>query len=250
MLLEHGCLIKNQCSHFVVVLAALNEELGIGPTIQEIQGILDNPYLIVVDGKSTDRTVEIARSFGAYISFQKGIGKGDAMMEGVKNLGFNYRYVVFTDADYTYPAEPIPRMVKLLENSPDIGMVIGDRFNGSVNMDKSSKNVFYIGNQVIAKVQYLLNGIKLSDPLSGLRVVRTDLLRNWVPKSKGFDIEVELNALVDHKGYKIEEVPIDYRARLGKKKLGPQHGIEIFKRIVSNGLSFGSSFNKSNLMEL
>lgn len=237
-MIEQGSLIQKNSSQLAVVLAALNEELGIGPTIQEIQDVLHNPYLIVVDGNSNDRTVEIARSFGANISFQKGVGKGDAMMEGIKNLQFNNRYVVFTDADYTYPAESIPEMVEVLERSPEIGMVIGDRFNGSVNFDKSSKNVFYIGNRLIATVQYILNGIKLNDPLSGLRVVRTEIFRNWKPKSKGFDIEVELNALVNHKGYYIAELPIDYRIRLGKKKLAPRHAIEIFRRIISNGLSF------------
>ena len=146
------------------------------------------------------------------------------------------RYVVFTDADYTYPAESIPKMVEILENSPNVGMVIGDRFHGSKNPDKSSKNVFYFGNKLIVMAQYILNGIRLNDPLSGLRVVRTELLRNWKPQSKGFDVEVEINALVEREGYEIAEVPIDYRLRLGEKKLRPIHGIEIFKRIVSLSL--------------
>ncbi len=236
--LDQGNIMQNRCSQLAVVLAALNEEMGIGPTLREIQGVLCNPYLIVVDGNSSDRTVEIARSLGAHVSFQKGVGKGDAVMEGIRNLHFKNRYVVFTDADYTYPAESIPKMVEILDSSPNVGMVIGDRFNGSVNLDKSSKNVFYIGNRLIATVHYVLNGIKLSDPLSGLRIVRTEILSNWKPKSKGFDIEVELNALVNFKGYQIAEVPIDYRVRLGKKKLAPHHGIEIFKRIMSNSPMF------------
>jgi hypothetical protein len=146
------------------------------------------------------------------------------------------RYVVFTDADYTYPAESIPKMVEILEQSPNVGMVIGDRFHGSMNHDQSSKNVFYIGNKLIATVQYILNGIRLNDPLSGLRVVRSELLRNWKPQSKGFDVEVEINAMVEREGYKIAEVPIDYRLRLGEKKLRPRDGIKIFRRILS--LSF------------
>jgi hypothetical protein len=60
-----------------------------------------------------------------------------------------------------------------------------DRFNGVQNNDKASKNIFYLGNQLISRVQFLLNGINLNDPLSGLRVVRAELLRNWKPKSKG-----------------------------------------------------------------
>jgi glycosyltransferase involved in cell wall biosynthesis len=227
----------NYGSTISVVVAALNEESGIGPTLSEIQSVIPDHHLIVVDGNSEDNTVEIAKTLGADIAFQPGVGKGDAMAEGLKKLNLNSRYVVFTDADYTYPAKFIPKMVELLERSPNIGMVIGDRFHGSQNQDKASKNVFYIGNRMIATIQYLMNGIKLNDPLSGLRVVRTEIVRNWKPLSKGFDVEVEINAVVERGGYQIAEVPIDYRTRLGEKKLRPRHGIEIFKRIIS--LSIG-----------
>jgi hypothetical protein len=57
----------------------------------------------------------------------------------------------------------------------------------------------------------------MDDPLTELRVVRQEIVNNWHPKSKGFDIEVELNHLVENKGYRILEIPIEYRARLGEK---------------------------------
>ncbi len=68
--------------------------------------------------------------------------------------------------------------------------------------------------------------------LSGLRVVRWDLLKNWTPKSSGFDIEVELNHFIEKQGYEIVEVPISLRPRLGKKKLNVFDGLTIFKRII------------------
>jgi glycosyltransferase involved in cell wall biosynthesis len=43
-----------------IIIAALNEEEGIGLTIEELMDNLGTPRLLVVDGKSTDRTVEIA----------------------------------------------------------------------------------------------------------------------------------------------------------------------------------------------
>jgi dolichol-phosphate mannosyltransferase len=51
-------------------------------------------------------------------------------------------------------------------------------------------------------------------------------------KSKGFDVEVELNHHVKLEGFGIAEIPIKYRERLGEKKLGVRHGAEIFKRIM------------------
>jgi dolichol-phosphate mannosyltransferase len=51
-------------------------------------------------------------------------------------------------------------------------------------------------------------------------------------KSKGFDVEVELNHQVEREGFGIVEVPIKYRERLGEKKLGIKHGVEILRRMI------------------
>lgn len=50
-------------------------------------------------------------------------------------------------------------------------------------------------------------------------------------KSKGFEIEVELNHLVERRGFKIREIPISHIARLGEKKLKVSHGFTTLKRI-------------------
>jgi hypothetical protein len=73
----------------------------------------------------------------------------------------------------------------------------------------------------------------MNDPLTGLRVIRTEILEDWAVKSKGFDIEVELNHHVERKGFAIVEVPIKYRQRIGEKKLKMRHGASILKRILT-----------------
>ncbi len=221
-----------------VVIATLNEEEGVGPTISELQKVLVDPYLVVVDGNSVDRTIEIAKNMGADVLLQEGTGKGDAMFQGFQNLGSKVSYVVFTDADFTYPAEYVPRMVEILDKNPDVGMVIGNRFKGEHNDSKSVTNPFYLGNKMFAFAQFVMNGVNLEDPLSGLRIVRSELLEGWKPKSKGFDVEAEMNAVVGRSGYRIVEIPIDYRIRLGEKKLKLRHGLGIIKRILVESVTF------------
>lgn len=218
-----------------IVIAALNEEKGIGPTIGELREVLADSPLFVIDGNSTDRTVEIAKEFGAQIFMQKGFGKGNAVSEALTCIDCNPKYVVLTDADYTYPSKYVLDMVQILEDEPFVGMVTGNRFNGLLKAG-SITNPFYIGNRILAIAQLALNGIRLNDPLTGLRVVRWSILRNWKPRSNGFDIEAELNHLVERRGYKIKELPIHYRKRLGEKKLKPKHGISILMRIVLESL--------------
>ena len=214
-----------------VLIAALNEEEGIGYTISELNEIMENPRILVVDGRSNDKTVEVAKNLGAQVVLQDGLGKGDALASGIKHLDLNADYFVITDADYTYPAERIPEMIRILDKNPNVGMVCGNRFSGYLDL-KGLNYIFYLGNRLIAFAHYSLNGISLADPLTGLRVVRAGLLRNWDVKSKGFDVEVELNRHVEREGYGIVEVPIGYRERLGEKKLGFMNSIEIFRRIM------------------
>ena len=216
-----------------VVVASLNEEEGIGLTIEELQRNLVNPQIIVVDGNSFDKTAKIAKKLGAEVLIQVGKGKGDAMAQGLKHLNPAAKYVVFTDADFTYPAKFLPKMIEILDQNKSVGMVIGNRFKGEINSQKSLTNAFYLGNRILAFAQHAVNGIKLEDPLSGLRVIRRELIEGWIPKSKGFDIEVEMNYLVERKELETIEIPIDYRDRLGEKKLKLKHGIGIFKRIIS-----------------
>jgi glycosyltransferase involved in cell wall biosynthesis len=52
---------NNHRSTISVVIVELNEEEGIDPTLEELQKVLNDPHLIVVDGNSADRPVEIAK---------------------------------------------------------------------------------------------------------------------------------------------------------------------------------------------
>ncbi len=219
-----------------VIIAALNEEEGIAPTIEELKTTLEDPTCLVVDGNSVDRTAGIAVEMGAQVFVQEGSGKGQAMGQAIRYVDSDTRYVVFIDADFTYPAEYIPDMVRILEENPDVGMVIGNRFNHHFEL-RSMTSPFFVGNRFLAVTQRLLNGVDLKDPLTGLRVVRWRVLKDWKPKSKGFDVEAELNHLIERKGYKIVEVPICYRDRLGEKKLKLWHGFMILRRIMLESLN-------------
>jgi dolichol-phosphate hexosyltransferase len=214
-----------------IFIAALNEEEGIGATISELFENIDAKRILVIDGHSQDRTVEVAKGYGAEIFFQDGEGKGDALAKAVQCMDADAEYVVITDADFTYPAEHVPEMIQILENDPQVGMVCGNRFSKETD-GNAFKGLLTFGNKLLAFAHSFFNGIDLQDPLTGLRVIRADILRKWVIKSKGFDIEVELNNQVGKQGFETVEVPIEYRERLGEKKLKMKHGATILKRII------------------
>lgn len=219
-----------------IFIAAINEEEGVGATISELSENINAKRILVIDGHSHDRTVEVAKIHGAEIIFQDGRGKGDALAKAVQSMGKDVKYVVITDADFTYPAGYVPEMIQWLDNNPHVGMVCGNRFNKQPE-GSAFKGRFTFGNKLLAFAHNFLNGVNLQDPLTGLRVIRADILRKWVIKSKGFDIEVELNNQVGKQGFDTIEVPIEYRKRLGEKKLKMKHGVSILKRIVFESFS-------------
>ncbi|MFB3888905.1 MAG: glycosyltransferase family 2 protein [Candidatus Bathyarchaeia archaeon] len=219
----------------LVLIPAMNEEEGIRQTIEEAGKKLSYLSLLVVDGNSIDRTVQVAKDLGADVFCQTGRGKGAAIAEGLLHVPDDFDYVVLTDADFTYPIEYANEMMEILDVNPSVGMVLGNRFNGNLNLGKLH-DVLYFGNRFIAITHNLLNGVQLRDPLTGLRVVRGKLLKGWHPKSAGFDIEVELNHYIERLGYDIWEVPIHYRDRVGEKKLRFRDGFSILNRIMAEAI--------------
>ncbi len=111
------------------------------------------------------------------IAFQDGVGKGDAISKAPKQTNGNSDYIVLTDANFTYPAKYVPEMIKILEKESEVGMVCGNRFTSQLD-NKALINRFYLGNKLLAFSHNIINGIALHDPLTGLRVIRADTLRN------------------------------------------------------------------------
>ena len=66
------------CRSLLVLMAALNEEIGIGHTLLELKQYLRKPRFLVIDGNSADKTASVAKSLGAKVIYQKGRGKGKA----------------------------------------------------------------------------------------------------------------------------------------------------------------------------
>ena len=93
---------KNVC----IILPTLNEALSIGSVIEEIpqRALEDKGYhvdVLVVDGNSTDPTMQIARDKGARILVEPRRGKGRAVRTALEDIKADYIFML--DGDYTYP---------------------------------------------------------------------------------------------------------------------------------------------------
>ncbi|MEM0345765.1 MAG: glycosyltransferase family 2 protein [Thermofilaceae archaeon] len=217
-----------------IVIPTLNEEEAIGPVIDELKGFGWN-NILVVDGNSDDATRTIAASKGAKVVVQEGRGKADAIKTAVKHVATPY--VVIMDGDYTYPAKHI---AELLEKAVGEGLdeVIGARRRGREHIPLVNR----FGNWVITKAFNLLFATHLSDVCSGMYLVRTDVLREVRFEAKGFSVEVEIAAHVASTTRRIDEIPIEYRRRIGRPKLGKRHGFTIMLDALKLALRYNPVF--------
>jgi len=218
-----------------IVIPTLNEEAGIASTMNSVQDALEGKFtyeIIVVDGTSSDKTVEIAKTLGAKVIKQRRNGYGDALQTGFFYVDTKMSSIitVMLDADGTYEPKDIVKMAEIiLKNEADF--VIGNRF---VKMDKKAMTKLNkFGNKVLSGFARKLLNIKVSDTQCGLRAFRSDLANIFYTSSIGMPFATEMLASTKSYHIKIKEIPTSYHERLGDTKLTPIHdGLRILGTII------------------
>ena len=192
-----------------VIIPTLNEEKAIGKVVKELKSC-GYKNVLVVDGYSEDRTVEIARDCGAEVIYQVGHGKAAAIKTGLRKVETPFTLIM--DGDGTYDPKDIERLLRTAVKG-GYDEVIGYRKNR-----ENIPLIHRLGNRVISTILSLLLGRRIKDPCSGMYLLRRDAVENLELTATGFDVEVEIVSQVASLG-RVAEVPISYRRRVGESKL-------------------------------
>ncbi len=211
----------------LLFVPAYNVEKELPDLLRSIPGevLLRTEEVLVVDDGSSDGTRRVAEYFLQseirtrirIESFASNQGYGAVVKCGIsraKSLEKNgVRFAVCLHGDGQYPASAIPRMLSALEDSRTVA-VQGSRLaqKGSA---RAGKMPFYkfLGGKILTKIENIAFTNKLTDRHSGLIAYRADFLKTLeLSKLSGsFDIDLEILAIADAKGFKISEVPIETR---------------------------------------
>lgn len=215
-----------------IIIPTLNEEKTIGNLLKEISN-LNLPVevsALIIDGGSTDKTVEICKKADVRTIRQKGRGKGRAMREAVEYSDADI--VVFIDGDDTYSISEVgPLLDPLLTGKAD--MVVGSRLLGK--REKGAISTFNtLGNILFNNTINFAIKSNVTDSLSGYRCFYRKTFMELVLFSDSFEIEVEMTVEALAKGYRVLEVPISYGRRRGTNtKLNPlDDGIKIGRTLM------------------
>jgi hypothetical protein len=202
-----------------VVIPCLNEEAGIALVVEQTQAALAAAGLsgevLVVDNASEDRSAELARQAGATVVFEPRRGYGSAYLAGL--AAARGRYVVMADADGTYPLDRLPAFVERLRAGADL--VLGNRFGGTIYPGAMPWPNRYIGNPLLTGMLNLLFKTRVKDAHCGLRALRRDIVPQLKLSATGMEFASEMVIKAGKRRLRVEQIPIDYRPRLGESKL-------------------------------
>lgn len=200
-----------------VVIPALDEERGIGPTLellQEALGELDTDWeIVVVDDGSRDSTAELARDAGArVVSHPQPGGYGRALKTGI--VAARYETIAITDADGTYPVGEIPAMVAMLDGYDMIvGARVGVHFRRRISLLSPLRTSFIL-------LASFVTGTWIPDPNSGLRIFRRSQVLPLLPElPRAFSFTTTLTLIMTLAGCFVRYHPVPYARRIGRSKI-------------------------------
>ena len=198
-----------------VVIPTLNEARNLPHVLPRIPDWVHE--ILIVDGLSTDDTIEVAKSLceDVKIVIQKGRGKGAALRSGFEAA--TGEIIVMIDADgSTDPAE-IPVFVSALLTGADF--VKGSRYlQGGGSSDFSFHR--RLGNLGFTLAARQLFGGNFSDLCYGYNAFWKRVLPQLELDGTGFEIETMMNVRALYKGLKVAEVPSFEHERIhGKSNL-------------------------------
>ncbi|HKR64824.1 MAG TPA: glycosyltransferase family 2 protein [Thermoanaerobaculia bacterium] len=195
-----------------VSMITMNEEAAVTKVIGDIRRVAPDAEILLVDS-SKDRTAEIAQELGARVIKQfPPQGYGPAMNRAVREA--SGEIVITLDCDDTYPVDVIPRLVSMIDEGYDLVNT-----TRTWRRPKAMPFANFLANRFFALGARVLHGLKTTDVHSGMRAYRKSMIDavTWDPH--GPALPVDMYVIPFRRGFKVTEIPIDYRERIGDTTL-------------------------------
>jgi len=218
-----GTLTESSHPTVSVVIPAINEAKNLPHVFADLPP--DLHQVILVDGRSTDDTVAIARGLRHDIEIvhQTRTGKGNALACGFAAATGDI--IVMFDADGSADPAEIPRFVEALCQGADFAK--GSRFiegGGSADISRMRR----VGNYWLNKIVNILFGTRYSDLCYGYNAFWRDCLEvldldpselsgsedTTMQWGDGFEVETLINVRIAKAGLEVVEVPSFERDRV------------------------------------
>jgi len=223
-----------------VVLPTLNEEKGVGTVIEKTKKA-GFSNILVVDGGSTDRTLVLVNKMQVRVAVQHGRGKTDALDTALGRV--DTPYMALIDADDTYDPKDIDAMLEHIRSADQVigSRVLGERVENN-SQSRQLRRGHGLGNRLLTFSFNVLFGAHLTDVLSGIRLFKTQALKQIDLRSAGFGAEAEVTAQFLIDGRKVVETPAHLKERAGEAKLRYRDGFHILTTTLKLAYEYNPLF--------
>lgn len=177
---------------FTILVPARNEEERIADTIAALRHDFPDAEVLVIDGRSRDRTAELAEAAGATVLRVDRLGKGESLSAGERAAPPGPLLLV--DADLRGSLLP------LTASGADLAVAVFSRRVGGG---------FGIAKRVGRGLVRLRTGVSPREPLSGQRLMSPRTREACFPLASGFGCEVRMTIDALRAGLTLEEVELD-----------------------------------------
>jgi glycosyltransferase involved in cell wall biosynthesis len=225
---------------FSILIPAFNEASTIISTIMETVKVLENfnsnYEILIIDDGSIDNSFNTIKAFleknNKRVKIERYFpnkGKGFAL-----KYGFNFlkgRYVLFLDADLDlHPSQLINLYAIMQENNADV--VIGSKKNKAsiLNYPKIRK---FLSSVYYFLIKVLFN-LPVKDTQTGIKLFKYGVLKDCFPMVmvNRYAFDLELLLIINKRGYKIMEAPINLNAKRKFGRIGIKDTFKVFKDTV------------------
>jgi hypothetical protein len=197
------------------VILAYNEEKALPHVLAAVPRDRVSTVL-VVDNASTDDTAAAARRGGATVVHEPRPGYGAACLRGIAALPPGAGIVVFLDGDYSDYPEDLPRLLDPIQAGA-ADLVLSSRILGASGRGALVPQAYW-GNRLAVTLIRWIWRYRYTD-LGPFRAIRRDALERLDMRDRNFGWTVEMQIRAVEEGLRILEVPMRYRARIGKSKI-------------------------------
>lgn len=212
-----------------VLVPCRNEEASIAEVVRDFQRYLPAATVYVYDNGSDDETAQVARDAGARVFSEPLVGKGNVVRRMFADIEADIYLMI--DGDGTYDISSAPRLIQYLVTN-GLDMVNCAR----VSSDSAAYRPGHrFGNRALTGLVARVFGKRLSDMLSGYRVLSRRFVKSFPALSTGFEIETELTVHALELRVPMAELNAPYitRPRGSASKLRTvRDGLKILKLIV------------------
>lgn len=212
-----------------ILIPVYNEEKTVKKVIDLVKKVnlgKVKKEIIVVDDKSTDKTLKVLEQIKdiKLIKHARNKGKGAAIKTAIQNASGDI--IIIQDADLEYDPNDYNKLIKPIIDKKAL-VVYGSRRLNKKNKQYSGLS-FFLGGVLLTWAFNILFLQRITDEPTCYKTFKADIIKKIDFKGQRFEWEPEVTAKIAKKGIKIHEVPINYYPRSAKegKKIKWKDGIQ------------------------